>query len=73
MCALLNTILKQGKFPSVWKVSNIEPIPKSNPATEVKDYRPVELTFIIARTFERLLLKSDKKRVTSPSISMHTY
>ena len=32
-------------------------VPKSNHATKVKDYRPVALTSIIAKIFERLLLR----------------
>ena len=57
LCKLFNHIIAQGQFPSVWKLSNIKPIPKSNSAVEVKDYRPVALTSIVAKTFERLLLR----------------
>ena len=57
LCSLFNTIIKQGEFPSVWKVSNIKPVLKSNSATEINDYRPVVLTSIISKTLERLLFK----------------
>ena len=57
LCKLFNDCIKQGKFPAVWKHANIKPVPKSNHATKVKDYRPVALTSIIAKIFERLLLR----------------
>ena len=57
LCKLFNDRIKQGKFPAVWKHANIKPVPKSNHATKVKDYRPVVQTSIIAKTFELLLLR----------------
>lgn len=54
LCDLFNDCLKQGVFPQVWKNATIKPIPKSNTASIAKDYRPVALTSVVAKTFERV-------------------
>ena len=56
LCDLFNSCLEQGQFPSTWKKSVIKPIPKSSGASAPKDFRPVALTAVVAKVFERLLL-----------------
>ena len=46
-----------GEDPGIWKRSCIKPIPKSADASAPKDFRPVALTSVISKTFERLLLR----------------
>ena len=57
LCDLFNSCLEQGQFPSTWKKSVIKPIPKSSGASAPKDFRPVALTAVVAKVFERLLLR----------------
>ena len=44
-------------IPSSWKRSSIKLIPKSPWAFAPKDFRPVALTAVVAKVFERLLLR----------------
>ena len=43
----------EGMYPDVWKKAVIKPIPKSNTASVAKDYRPIALTAVLSKTFER--------------------
>lgn len=45
-----------GVFPKSWKKSNVTPIPKTANPT-ISDYRPISVTCIIARCFERLVYR----------------
>ena len=42
-------------MPRMWKTSTIVPVPKKPGAKEMKDFRPVALTPIIAKCFERVV------------------
>jgi len=42
--------------PDVWKQSIISPVPKNNKPKELNDYRPVALTSIVMKCFERVIL-----------------
>ena len=54
---IFNKCIANSQFPSSWKISRISPIPKTSRPREPKDLRPVSVTCIIARVFERLLHK----------------
>jgi len=43
--------------PKLWKVSRIIPVPKKTQAKELNDYRPIALTSIAMKCFERLVLQ----------------
>ena len=43
--------------PNLWKKSTICPIPKNSKPTILNDYRPVALTSIVMKCFERIVLK----------------
>ncbi|KAF0027027.1 hypothetical protein F2P81_019768 [Scophthalmus maximus] len=51
--------------PACFKVSNIIPVPKKPRITGLNDYRPVALTSVIMKSFERLVL-SHLKAITNP-------
>jgi len=55
---LFSWSLKDSKVPSVWKNSVIRPVPKSCCLSELNDYRPVALTSIVMKCFERIVLKT---------------
>ena len=63
---LFNNSIAEGVFPDEWKKANIKPIPKTTPANEVKDYRPIALTSVISKCLERLLVKQFQPLVTDP-------
>ena len=46
-------------LPSLWKTANVWPISKESPVTERTQLRPISLTNIIMRPFERLVFKQE--------------
>ena len=55
-CHLFNRSLAERSIPSVWKTSIICPVPKKSKPTCDNDYRPVALTSLVMKGFERLIL-----------------
>ena len=53
---LFSWSLKDCVVPDVWKQSIISPVPKTNKPKELNDYRPVALTSIVMKCFERVIL-----------------
>ena len=43
-------------IPTIWKTSIVVPIPKMSSLSELKHFRPVALTSIVMKCFERLIL-----------------
>ena len=54
---LFSWSLKDCIVPSIWKKSIISPIPKNRSPSSLNDFRPVALTPIVMKCFERLVLK----------------
>ena len=54
---LFNWSLRECCVPSVWKNSVICPIPKKKNPSSLNDYRPVALTSIVMKCFEKLILR----------------
>ena len=42
-------------FPVCWRVANVIPIPKGPPSSSASNYRPISLTPILSKGFERLV------------------
>ncbi len=55
------------KFPHASKRSIIIPIPKKSKITGLNDFRPVALTFVVMKSFEKLVL-AHLKDITGPSL-----
>ena len=53
---IFNTSISIGKFPSLWKTGEIIPVNKKPFPKVDNDLRPVTLTAIIAKCFERIML-----------------
>ena len=53
---IFNMSLEQHSVPSCFKKSKIIPIPKKTKVESLNDYRPVALTSVIMKVFERLVL-----------------
>ena len=44
-----------GSFPVCWRQANVTPIPKGPPSSSVANYRPISITSVLSKVFERLL------------------
>lgn len=54
--SIFNLSLSQRTVPICYKTTTIVPLPKKNPPSCLNDYRPVALTSIIMKCFERVVL-----------------
>ena len=52
---LYHVSLIAGRCPSSWKVAHIIPVPKKGDKSDPLNYRPIAITSIIGKVFERLL------------------
>ena len=55
-CKLFNWSLNDSTVPSIWKHSVICPVPKNNKPSTLNDYRPVALTSVVMKCFEKVVL-----------------
>ena len=52
----MNDIWETGDLPSIWKLVNVIPIPKSGKDhSEPSNYRPIALTSCVCKTMERMI------------------
>lgn len=69
LCSLFNRSLAEHSIPSVWKSSIICPVEKRSNPTNNNDYRPVALTSLVMKSFEKLVLnqlQADVSGFTDP-------
>ncbi len=57
---IFNTSLSQAVIPTCLKSTTIIPVPKKSPVSCLNDYRPIALTPIIMKCFERLVMLNIK-------------
>ena len=62
---IFNTSLESCHVPACFKSSTIVPVPKKPRITGLNDYRPVALTSVVMKSFERLVLHH-LKTITGP-------
>ena len=48
-------LVRLGSFPACWRQANVTPIPKGPPSSSVANYRPISITSILSKVFERLV------------------
>ncbi len=60
---IFNTLLRQAVIPTCLKSTTIIPVPKKSPVSCLNDYRPIALTPIIMKCFERLVMHNIKTRL----------
>ena len=53
-----NNLIKVGLVPTAWCRAYIVPIPKKPNSSQIKDHRPVSLTEVLRKVFERCILAS---------------
>ena len=56
---IFNRSLIEGIVPDMWKKANILPVPKESPLETCNQLRPISLTAIIMRLFERCVYQSE--------------
>ena len=69
---IYNKSLKLGRVPNLWKTSTIIPVPKKANASELNDYRPVALTPVVMKSFERIVLNK-LLSVVGPSLDKYQF
>ncbi|KAL0180402.1 hypothetical protein M9458_025844, partial [Cirrhinus mrigala] len=62
---IFNRSLELCEVPSCFKRSTVIPVPKKPKITELNDYRPVALTSVVMKSFEKLVL-AYLKNITGP-------
>ena len=55
LCKIFKSSLMVGKIPDVWKKARITAIFKHKGSRKIANYRPVSLTSIVCKTFERII------------------
>ena len=56
-CDIFNDSLKTSIVPSKWKAATICPVPKKTNPASLNDYRPIALTSVIMKCFEKIVLR----------------
>lgn len=52
---LFNIFIAAGRFPDLWKLTRVVPVPKGGGGTETSDYRPVAVLCASAKVFESVI------------------
>ena len=52
---MFNLVYNTGYIPSEWKLANVVPIHKKDDRNKVVNYRPISLTSLVMKVFERIL------------------
>ena len=61
---ILRKLIRAGSFPSFWRSGNIAPLPKGvSASSDPSDYRPITITPVLSKIFEKLLYKRLSKYV----------
>ena len=55
--AIFRILIYNGSFPTCWRLVHVTPIPKTSFSSFISDYRPIYITPILSKLFERLLTK----------------
>ena len=61
---ILRKLIRAGSFPSFWRSGNITPLPKgASASSDPSDYRPITITPVLSKIYEKLLYKRLSKYV----------
>ena len=55
LALLFRRLIRTGKFPESWRDANVTAIPKGPPSPNKENYRPISITPILSKVFERLI------------------
>ena len=48
-------LVKGGSFPACWRIADVVPVPKRFLFSEVGDYRPISITPLLLKIFEKIV------------------
>ena len=69
LAKIFRGLLASGSFPECWRSANVTPIPKGGSPTQFpSDYRPISITPILSKVYEKLIAKRLYKYVNSKNI-----
>ena len=55
LSVVFQRLVRLGSFPPCWRQANVTPIPKGPPSSSVAYYRPISITSVLSKVFERLV------------------
>ena len=55
LSVVFRRLVHLGSFPACWRQANVPPIPKGKPSSSVANYRPISITSVLSKVFERLV------------------
>ena len=55
LSAVFRQLVRLGSLPACWRQANVTPIPKGPPSSSVANYRPISITSVLSKVFERLV------------------
>ena len=55
LSVVLRRLVRLGSFPACWRQANVTPISKDPPSSSVANYRPISLTSVLSKVFDRLV------------------
>ena len=74
LSCLFRRLLRCGEFPLEWRIADVTPIPKGPLSALVCNYRPISITPVLSKVFERLVaLRFGRFLERSGVLSSHQY
>ena len=55
LSVVFRRLVRLGGFPACWRQANVTSIPKGPPSSSVANYRPIPITSVLYKVFERLV------------------
>ena len=55
LCSVSAACSSGYSFPACWRQANVIPILKGPPSSSVANYRPISITLVLSKVFERLV------------------
>ena len=55
LSVVFRRLIRLGSFPACWRQVNVTPIPKGPSSSSVANYRPISITPVLYKVFERLV------------------
>ena len=55
LSVVFRLLVRLGSFPPCWRQANVTPISKGPPSSSVANYRPISITSVLSKVFERMV------------------
>ena len=68
LSVIFRKLIQAGDFPFCWKIASVTPIPKEGNSCRAKDFRPISITPVMSKVFERLIATRLNKYIESENI-----